>query len=217
VPLGGKTTLMQSWRLFELLDNSFTSQWWTMYQLHFTICKTGMQIAVPKILNRLWPVIDDELRNAAFNRQIHVRVLMSRWSHTNKDIYPHLHSLAALNARLPCRRYRDPNSWVFCCLNRLPICSWLQRLLREFVGINRSADVSGAGCGKSIADPLFESQSQQVHGDGQHCLHRSVHPSRTITIFTFVQAHLTGPGTTSPSPAVLELWSRCLRSPLDLL
>jgi hypothetical protein len=87
-----------------------------MFQRLYTIFRIGIAKLYIKALSlhktRLWPVIDEELRSAAFDRQIHVRLLMSRWSHTNKDIYPHLHSLAALNNRLPCRRYKDPTSAI---------------------------------------------------------------------------------------------------------
>uniref|UniRef100_A0A1I7Z5A0 PLD phosphodiesterase domain-containing protein n=1 Tax=Steinernema glaseri TaxID=37863 RepID=A0A1I7Z5A0_9BILA len=51
--------------------------------------------------NFYWPLIDEALR-------IHVRLMMSRWRYTNKDFYAHLHSLAAINNHLACRKYYDP-------------------------------------------------------------------------------------------------------------
>ncbi|XP_020611844.1 phospholipase D3-like [Orbicella faveolata] len=44
-----------------------------------------------------WPVIDDALRKAAFDRKVHVRLLASLWNHTRSDMKYYLRSLAALN------------------------------------------------------------------------------------------------------------------------
>lgn len=44
-----------------------------------------------------WPVIDDALRKAAFDRKVHVRLLASLWNHTRFDMKYYLQSLAALN------------------------------------------------------------------------------------------------------------------------
>ena len=44
---------------------------------------------------RFWPVIDDELRRAAIDRKVDVRVMASSWSHTRKGMYQYLCSLAA--------------------------------------------------------------------------------------------------------------------------
>lgn len=44
-----------------------------------------------------WPVIDDALRKAAFDRKVHVRLLASLWNHTRFDMKFYLRSLAALN------------------------------------------------------------------------------------------------------------------------
>uniref|UniRef100_A0A0K0FV34 Phospholipase D3 (inferred by orthology to a human protein) n=1 Tax=Strongyloides venezuelensis TaxID=75913 RepID=A0A0K0FV34_STRVS len=52
--------------------------------------------------NYYWPNIDDALRRAAFDRHVHVKILMSRWAHTEKSYYHHLRSLADLNGQLPC-------------------------------------------------------------------------------------------------------------------
>ncbi|KAL8566112.1 hypothetical protein ACOMHN_051838 [Nucella lapillus] len=43
--------------------------------------------------NTYWPVIDDALRHAAFDRRVSVRLLASRWKHTKKDMYAFLCSL----------------------------------------------------------------------------------------------------------------------------
>lgn len=44
-----------------------------------------------------WPVIDDALRRAAFNRRVHVRLLASRWDNTWLEMYRYLTSLQELN------------------------------------------------------------------------------------------------------------------------
>ncbi|KAK7103131.1 5'-3' exonuclease PLD3-like [Littorina saxatilis] len=46
--------------------------------------------------NRYWPVIDDALREAAFDRRVRVRILASKWNHTKKDMYPLLCSLTMM-------------------------------------------------------------------------------------------------------------------------
>ncbi|KAK7471518.1 hypothetical protein BaRGS_00035857 [Batillaria attramentaria] len=43
-----------------------------------------------------WPVIDDALREVAFDKGVHVRLLASKWSHTLKDMYAFLCSLSML-------------------------------------------------------------------------------------------------------------------------
>uniref|UniRef100_A0A0N4ZDN9 PLD phosphodiesterase domain-containing protein n=1 Tax=Parastrongyloides trichosuri TaxID=131310 RepID=A0A0N4ZDN9_PARTI len=52
--------------------------------------------------NYYWPNIDAALRHAAFDRHVHVKLLMSKWAHTGKSYYHHLRSLADLNGQLPC-------------------------------------------------------------------------------------------------------------------
>ena len=47
--------------------------------------------------SRYWPVIDDALRRAAFDRKVKVRLLASLWNHTRPDMKFYLQSLAALN------------------------------------------------------------------------------------------------------------------------
>lgn len=44
---------------------------------------------------RYWPVIDDELRKAAIERNIDVRVMSSNWSHTEEQMIQYLCSLTA--------------------------------------------------------------------------------------------------------------------------
>ena len=46
---------------------------------------------------RYWPVIDDALRASAYSRNITVRLLVSKWNHTNPAMVYHLRSLLALN------------------------------------------------------------------------------------------------------------------------
>ncbi|XP_038045980.1 5'-3' exonuclease PLD3-like isoform X2 [Patiria miniata] len=46
---------------------------------------------------QFWPLIDDKLRSAAWDRGISVRLLASSWEHTNKEMFGFLQSLAVLN------------------------------------------------------------------------------------------------------------------------
>ncbi|VDM50343.1 unnamed protein product [Toxocara canis] len=65
--------------------------------------------------NHYWPVIDDELRAAAYNH-IHVKLMMSRWKNTRKQLYSFLRSLADINAGLPCISVFNPNTGRKQCL-----------------------------------------------------------------------------------------------------
>jgi hypothetical protein len=47
--------------------------------------------------SRYWPVIDDALREAAFARNVTVRLLTSKWQHTMKDMYSFLCSLQMMD------------------------------------------------------------------------------------------------------------------------
>lgn len=46
---------------------------------------------------RFWPTIDNHLRKAAFERKVHVRLLISCWQHTDPSVFPFLQSLSALS------------------------------------------------------------------------------------------------------------------------
>ncbi|XP_020027616.2 5'-3' exonuclease PLD4 isoform X3 [Castor canadensis] len=46
---------------------------------------------------RYWPVLDNALRAAAFNRGVHVRLLVSCWLNTDPTMFPYLRSLQALS------------------------------------------------------------------------------------------------------------------------
>ncbi|CAI2353226.1 unnamed protein product [Caenorhabditis sp. 36 PRJEB53466] len=50
--------------------------------------------------NRFWSEIDDALRDAAF-RGVHVRLLISHWDHSRKEMLPFLKSLEAITDGLP--------------------------------------------------------------------------------------------------------------------
>ncbi|KAK0408733.1 hypothetical protein QR680_004126 [Steinernema hermaphroditum] len=54
--------------------------------------------------NFYWPLIDEALRSAAFDRGVH-------------DFYAHLHSLASINGHLSCRKYYDPTAGHNECIN----------------------------------------------------------------------------------------------------
>ncbi|XP_053124714.1 5'-3' exonuclease PLD3 [Hemicordylus capensis] len=45
---------------------------------------------------RFWPVIDDHLRKAAYERRVRVRLLVGCWRHSKSEMFPFLQSLAAL-------------------------------------------------------------------------------------------------------------------------
>ncbi|KAI6213560.1 Phospholipase D/Transphosphatidylase domain-containing protein [Aphelenchoides besseyi] len=65
--------------------------------------------------NYYWPVIDDAIRHAAFDRRAHVRLLMSRWGSTRSALYSYLHSLRALNSQLPCDRLKNETTGHYYC------------------------------------------------------------------------------------------------------
>lgn len=76
-------------------------------------------MAFPHLSFRYWPVIDDALRKAAFDRKVHVRLLASLWNHTRSDMKYYLRSLAALN------RANYASVEVVCtplCLQQFSIC-----------------------------------------------------------------------------------------------
>ena len=50
------------------------------------------------LLRRFWPVIDDRLRRAAYERGVSVRVMASHWNHTRPDMADWLLSLQALSS-----------------------------------------------------------------------------------------------------------------------
>ncbi|EAL66149.1 phospholipase D3 [Dictyostelium discoideum AX4] len=65
-----------------------------------TICISVMDY-IPASLynspNTFWPVMDNALRAAAYNRGVQVRMLISHWNHTNYAIPQWLHSLDQVN------------------------------------------------------------------------------------------------------------------------
>ncbi|KAE9547561.1 hypothetical protein FO519_009227 [Halicephalobus sp. NKZ332] len=50
--------------------------------------------------NYYWNVIDSAFKRAAFERKVHVRLLMSRWNHTWEEFYSYLYSLQDFNVSL---------------------------------------------------------------------------------------------------------------------
>nr|XP_033813329.1 phospholipase D3 [Geotrypetes seraphini]XP_033813330.1 phospholipase D3 [Geotrypetes seraphini]XP_033813331.1 phospholipase D3 [Geotrypetes seraphini] len=52
-----------------------------------------MEYSYPK---KFWPQIDDYLRKAAYERKVHVRLLISCWHNTDPSMFPFLRSLAAM-------------------------------------------------------------------------------------------------------------------------
>ncbi|KAK1150771.1 5'-3' exonuclease PLD3-like [Acipenser oxyrinchus oxyrinchus] len=55
-----------------------------------------MEYSHPK---RYWSAIDSELRRAAYERRVRVRLLISCWPHSEPTMFPFLRSLAAINDR----------------------------------------------------------------------------------------------------------------------
>ncbi|KAK6759113.1 hypothetical protein RB195_016372 [Necator americanus] len=55
-----------------------------------------------KPLNKWYGILDEAIRRAAFDRQVKVRFLFSRWSHTAAKFYSYLHSLADISSQLQC-------------------------------------------------------------------------------------------------------------------
>lgn len=49
-------------------------------------------------LKRYWPVIDDALRRAAFDRGVNVSLLISYWNHTWEDMPKYLKSLVEMRS-----------------------------------------------------------------------------------------------------------------------
>ncbi|XP_073178467.1 5'-3' exonuclease PLD3 isoform X3 [Lepidochelys kempii] len=45
---------------------------------------------------RYWPTIDNHLRKAAYERQVHIRLLIGCWEHSKPAMFPFLKSLAAM-------------------------------------------------------------------------------------------------------------------------
>ncbi|KAJ1350873.1 hypothetical protein KIN20_006781 [Parelaphostrongylus tenuis] len=56
-----------------------------------------------KPLNSWYGRLDEAIRRAAFDRQVQVRFLFSRWNHTAKKYYSYLHSLQDISSQLQCR------------------------------------------------------------------------------------------------------------------
>ncbi|KAI6233287.1 Phospholipase D/Transphosphatidylase domain-containing protein [Aphelenchoides fujianensis] len=66
--------------------------------------------------NYYWPLIDDAIRTAAFDRRVHVRMLISRWRSTRSEIYAYLHSLRSLDSELPCDRFKNRTTHKWECI-----------------------------------------------------------------------------------------------------
>uniref|UniRef100_A0AC35TGA2 PLD phosphodiesterase domain-containing protein n=1 Tax=Rhabditophanes sp. KR3021 TaxID=114890 RepID=A0AC35TGA2_9BILA len=65
-------------------------------------------------VNTYWNNIDTALRSAAFDRRVHVKLLMSKWNHTSRAFYKHLKSLSDISKALPCVRYTAGNGEKYC-------------------------------------------------------------------------------------------------------
>ncbi|CAB3397438.1 unnamed protein product [Caenorhabditis bovis] len=58
--------------------------------------------------NSFWPEIDDAVRDAAY-RGVNVKMLISHWDHSRKEIIPFLRSLLAINDAMPLRHGKRGN------------------------------------------------------------------------------------------------------------
>ena len=63
---------------------------------------------------RYWPVIDNALREAAFERNVRVRVMASWWKHSRPSLLAFLRSLEALNAAQSTVYHRNMSVQVVC-------------------------------------------------------------------------------------------------------
>ena len=63
---------------------------------------------------RYWPVIDNALREAAFERNVRVRVMASWWKHSRLSLLAFLRSLEALNAAQSTVYHRNMSVQVVC-------------------------------------------------------------------------------------------------------
>ena len=57
-----------------------------------------LRVAGAILYCRFWPIIDDALKSAVYNRGIKVRVMGSIWEHTELDMIKFLRSLQNINA-----------------------------------------------------------------------------------------------------------------------
>ncbi|KAK6060794.1 phospholipase D/viral envelope [Cooperia oncophora] len=56
-----------------------------------------------KPLNSWYGRLDEAVRRAAFDRQVKVRFMVSRWPHTSYATYSYLHSLQDISSQLQCK------------------------------------------------------------------------------------------------------------------
>ena len=57
----------------------------------------GLNSSIDISMARYWPVIDDALRDAMFNRGVNVKVMGSYWNHTYPNMIRFLKSLASVD------------------------------------------------------------------------------------------------------------------------
>ncbi|VDM64495.1 unnamed protein product [Angiostrongylus costaricensis] len=88
--------------------------------------------------SRWYARLDEAIRRAAFNRQVKVRFLFSRWAHTSAKYYSYLRSLQDLSSQLPCR-------YVGTNLFKLRTSNWTPDYWKYTAGIGmviRADDIS---------------------------------------------------------------------------
>lgn len=79
------------------LDEVHPPGWPLLSKAQFTsILTSGITLISPPP-SRYWPVLDSALRAAAFNRGVHVRLLVSCWLNTDPAMFTYLRSLQAFS------------------------------------------------------------------------------------------------------------------------
>ncbi|KAI6652898.1 Phospholipase D3-like [Oopsacas minuta] len=83
---------------------------------------------------QFWPVIDDELRRAAIERNINIRVMASYWSHTKEQM---LQYLCSLTADSQIKRYPHYGGWIDVKLFEVPVFTPEQKSI-PFARVNHN-------------------------------------------------------------------------------
>lgn len=78
------------------LDEVHPSGWLLLGKAQFTSILTSGRTLTPHP-PRYWPVLDSALRAAAFDRGVHVRLLVSCWLNTDPTMFTYLRSLQAFS------------------------------------------------------------------------------------------------------------------------
>ncbi|KYR01470.1 phospholipase D3 [Tieghemostelium lacteum] len=135
-----------------------------------SVCISVMDYAPTSFYNTpnfFWPVIDDALRAAAFNRGVKVRLLVSHWNHTNTVIIPQfLHSLAQVgNVTVRWFQVPDLPFQPQVPFTRVNHAKYMVTEQQSYVGTsNWSEDyfMDTGGLSYNIFNPTFTAQLQSI-------------------------------------------------------